>query len=342
VTAPSVGAGAVDDNTLASPTFTPSKAGAYKLDFKATDSTAPTAQSIHDTLTIAVNPSLQVDAGTAQTTTAGKTLALRPSHNGGIGPFTYAWTLPAGVTLTTGTVSDQDIDVSYTPTATESKTLTLVVTDTGDGNQVVNDTVDLTWTVTVVPAGPPGTVPVTDPVVAAAIATPCGTGQERQFINGKITANCVPKGTGVASYPTTYECPKAAVSVQRKIPAGAVFNAVSCGTPGVTNPPAALCDKLSGIAPPKTCKAGELPFVNVHNKVSGQKGFKMGCMSIAQCSQDFANDTLGSDRCKKLSMNFITTLDFSCTWCCVGDGCNHPDEGKSNCGFQPETLGDFF
>lgn len=344
VTEPSTGAGAFSDSAIASPTFTPSKAGTYKLDFKATDSTAPTAQSIHDTLVIVVKPSLQVDAGATQTTTAGKTLELRPSISGGSGgTLTYAWTLPAGVSLENGTtVTDQDIDVTSNPTATESKTLSLAVTDTGDGNQVVNDTVDLTWTFTPAPTAPSGTVAVKDPVVAAAIAIPCPAGQERVFdrTTGLATANCRPIPPGGKSYPQSQSCPDSALNDKRKMPAGAIFTAYQCGKPGdsITGPDGSIdCITLPDIDPPTACQAGEMPYVRLNNKNDGTQPLEMGCMSIQQCK---TFDPTSSEKCRLSSPNSIAASEFSCTYCCVGDLCNAPVDG-TGCQFEPGTLVDF-
>ena len=343
VTEPSTGAGAFDDSTTASPTFTPSKAGTYKLDFKATDNSA---QSIHDTLTIIVKPSLQVDAGATQTTTAGKTLELRPSISGGSGgTLTYAWTLPAGVSLENGTsVTDRDIDVTSNPAATESKTLGLAVTDTGDGNQVVNDTVDLTWTFTPAPAAPSGTVAVKDPVVAAAIAIPCPAGQERVFdrTTGLATANCRPIPPGGKSYPQSQSCPDSAINPVRKMPAGAIFSAYQCGKPGdsITGPDGSIdCITLPDIDPPTACQAGEMPYVRLNNKNDGEQRLEMGCMSIQQCK---TFDPAGTEQCRLSSPNSIAASEFSCTYCCVGDLCNAPvDQGAAGCQFEPGTLVDF-
>ena len=339
VTEPSgaAGVGAFDDSTKASPTFTPSKAGTYKLDFKATDNSA---QSIHDTLTVIVKPSLQVDAGATQTTTAGKTLELRPTISGGIGPFTYSWTLPTGVSLENGTsVTDRDIDVTSNPAATESKTLGLAVTDTGDGNQVVNDTVDLTWTFTPAPAAPSGTVAVKDPVVAAAIAIPCPAGQERVFdrTTGLATANCRPIPPGGKSYPQSQSCPDSALDDKRKMPAGAIFSAYQCGKPtdGATSD---LCvDFFDGFDNPAACQSGEMPYVTLYNQVDGTKLMEMGCMSIQQCK---TFDPTSSEKCRAANPNSIVAEDISCTYCCVGDLCNAPVSG-AGCLFEPGTLVDF-
>ena len=120
----------LNNATTDNPDFTPDKAGVYEFDLQVTDSTPGTPQVVHDTVTITVVEALTVNAGADQNVKAGTTVQLRPTHSGGIGPFTYAWTLPAGVSLENGTtLTDQDISMSPTiPQRQKARPWALAVT----------------------------------------------------------------------------------------------------------------------------------------------------------------------------------------------------------------------
>ena len=328
----------LNNATTDNPDFTPDKAGVFEFDLQVTDSTPVTPQVVHDTVTITVVEALTVNAGADQKVKAGTTVQLRPTHSGGIGPFTYAWTLPAGVSLENGTtLTDQNIDVTYNPAATESKTLTLAVTDTGDGNALVSDTVDLTFTVT--PVDPTKLSCTLSPEKCAIIAKGCPLGQRAVFALPKPGATVkMPTGDCEPLPAISRVGTDCGVSAGRNAPTNAQFSAFHCGTGQPGEEKAMICERL-GKNNIKPCAPDELPYIKRINHDTGARETQMGCMSRQQCTQVVPGlqPIAATDPNKSLndlctigdalspvaySPKFVVTRDYECTFCCVGDGCN--------------------
>jgi PKD repeat protein len=119
----------LSDAAVAEPTATPAATATYTVTVTDTDGRTASAN-----VTVTVHPVLQVSAGPDQQIQTGQQVTLQGSAQGGVPPYTYAWT-PAG-----GLSDPAVAQPTVTPTATT--TFTLTVTDAGGQNG--QDTVDIT------------------------------------------------------------------------------------------------------------------------------------------------------------------------------------------------------
>ncbi|KAL4219573.1 hypothetical protein ACF0H5_022147 [Mactra antiquata] len=90
-----------------------------------------------------------------------------------------------------------------------------------------------------------------------------------------------------------------------------------------------LCDVLHE---PTNC---EPPFnycINkIINKRNGDREINRSCGNFTMCYKDWFLGSSDNDKCRGYDENNIVTLDFSCTFCCVTDGCNakiRPDDNS--------------
>jgi hypothetical protein len=105
---------------------TPTKAGAYSLRVKVTDSSTP-AQTASATVTVIVNPQLVVTTSALPAGTVGQSYSANLSASGGVAPYAWAVTsgsLPFGLTLDQSTGA-----ITGTPTGAASGTVGVTVTD---------------------------------------------------------------------------------------------------------------------------------------------------------------------------------------------------------------------
>jgi hypothetical protein len=177
-------------------------------------------------------------------------------------------------------------------------------------------------------------------------------------------------GTGTVKFPTG-DCEPLQIgsirgnntcdlSTGRNAPANATFKALHCGTGKSDEQNSGICERL-GRYNVKPCASGELPYIKRINSEFGARQAEMGCMSRQQCTQVVPGlQPIGasdpryqqpdpSDPDGKRTLNdlndlctgptsdpkFVATLDYECTFCCVGDGCNSPVSG---CYAQPNAL----
>jgi hypothetical protein len=200
----------------------------------------------------------------------------------------------------------------------------------------VSDSVDLTFTVAAAQPDAPSTTACTlSPEQCANIANGCPDGQRMIFAGKVATGDCEPipsVGQGISGSCVPDQPPKG-----RAFPSGATFSAYHCGTGKPGEPPNVICERLGPRSSNlKRCGPNQLPYLKLVNHDTGGREVEMGCMDRDTCVHEWYQGTSDNDRCTTFDTKFVQTLDFECTFCCVGDACN--GNPRASCLVQPGTL----
>lgn len=175
------------------------------------------------------------------------------------------------------------------------------------------------------------------PASPAAPACPAGQFPEMDHQTGLPTGNCRDWNYGGSGWQAPALDSPCDLGGAIPAPKDAVYQAMTCdpvSDPGICAalPP----DPATDPAWAKACNPGELPFARVTNGGTGNQELARGCMSRSDCAS-YKND-LSDESCQKHSMTRTATEDYTCTYCCVGDGCNGGDPAGGGCPVKPGTL----